>query len=115
MLAAHVRICDGGRWAANRRKSRQGTKMGGNTRRATKTQLDRREVEYVVLHATEMVRFGCDGVEKRHTRDGPKPEVDFFAPQFQIPKKQVFSTVRPPTRSSGFFFTLALSTMLFID
>ena len=72
-------------------------------------------VEYVVLHATEMVRFGCDGVEKRHTRDGPKPEVDFFAPQFQILKKQGFSKLRPPTRSSGFFCTLAPSTMLFID
>ena len=61
----------------------RGQKWGGIHAGRQKTQLDRREVEYVVLHATEMVRFGCDGVEKRHTRDGPTPEVDFFAPQFQ--------------------------------
>ena len=66
------------------------TKTGRNTRRATKTQLDRREVEYVVLHATEMVRFGRDGGENRHIQNGQNLRVKMLLLSIRIPKIRFF-------------------------
>jgi len=62
-----------------------------------------------------MVRFGRDGGENRHIQNSQNLRVENFAPQHPNPKNQVFHNLRTPTWFPDFFFSLAPSTVLFID
>jgi len=62
-----------------------------------------------------MVRFGRDGGENRHIQNGQNLRVESFAPQHPNPKNKVFHNLLTPTWFPDFFFSLAPSTVLFID